>query len=305
MELGRINLVLNKNDCVYSPGDIIQGRLEIDMPIQKKIRGIYIKFSGDGGVRFQNVMVISNTGKTQSVLSYADEKYLHYKHECLKNTGSCAILASGKHIYPFSCHLPYDLPSSFHHEYGTIRYFLKTVIEQNRGFKQRSYKDFYVKSYLNLRLYPKLQENRVISLIKKSSFLWLKNIKVKVNIKLPKTGYVVGETISMYIEVINMSERDILDIVFNLQQTLQFYAHSPKKDSKTIHVTLSSSRLGLQPARSAQNFNHQLIIPDFSHESLSGSKIINLRYYLEIIAIRGDHEQFSEKVPITIGNWNV
>lgn len=40
------------------------------------------------------------------------------------------VIPRGRHVYPFSCHLPYDIPSTFNGPHGSISYKIKAIVDR-------------------------------------------------------------------------------------------------------------------------------------------------------------------------------
>lgn len=63
-------------------------------------------------------------------------------------------LEEGEHVYPFSVSLPINLPSTFHGEFGHVRYVVKVVIDIPWGKDKELEKTFEVVAPLNLNDEP-------------------------------------------------------------------------------------------------------------------------------------------------------
>jgi hypothetical protein len=59
-------------------------------------------------------------------------------------------LEVGDHSYPFEIFLPSDLPASFEHQFGQIRYLIIATINIPWAFDKHVQKSFYVISNVNL-----------------------------------------------------------------------------------------------------------------------------------------------------------
>lgn len=71
----------------------------------------------------------------------------HYYLVGSKN-GNEINLPAGEHIYPFTCVLPPNLPSSFEGEFGHVRYTVKVVLDRPWKFDQETKMAFTVISAL-------------------------------------------------------------------------------------------------------------------------------------------------------------
>lgn len=66
-------------------------------------------------------------------------------------------ITEGQHTYPFSFQLPHNLPSSFEHNYGHVRYTVKAVIDRPWKFDHQSKCAFTVVAALDLNTHPEIR----------------------------------------------------------------------------------------------------------------------------------------------------
>lgn len=95
----------------------------------------------------------------------------HYYLLGSKN-GSEITLPPGEHLYPFTCVLPQNLPSSFEGEFGHIRYTIKVVLDRPWKFDQETKMAFTVITPLDLNRDPDM---KVCLLFFKSFGVWNSN----------------------------------------------------------------------------------------------------------------------------------
>ena len=73
--------------------------------------------------------------QTDGVGNYAftnSEQYLDYeKIIFMKQTDDDLYLDFGEYIYPFSFDLPVNIPASFEHSFGFVRYSVNAVIDMS------------------------------------------------------------------------------------------------------------------------------------------------------------------------------
>lgn len=104
----------------------------------------------------------SGSGKTRNTRKYtAIEEYLQTKIIFLiKQSNYDLYLEVGDYSYPFEILLPPDLPASFEHKFGQIRYSLSATINIPWAFDKHTQKSISVISEVNL--------NNLNPIIKKS-----------------------------------------------------------------------------------------------------------------------------------------
>lgn len=71
--------------------------------------------------------------------------------------GGEITLEPGEHTYPFTTHLPPNLPSSFEGEHGFIRYTVKGIVDRPWKFDQDVKMAFTVISPLDLNQDPTIK----------------------------------------------------------------------------------------------------------------------------------------------------
>lgn len=89
----------------------------------------------------------------------AGEQYLNVKVPLLLKQNSDTYLDAGDHSYPFQVLLPPNLPTSFEHEYGQIRYSISATIDIPWAIDKHSVKTFTVISISDLNSFrPTLRQ---------------------------------------------------------------------------------------------------------------------------------------------------
>lgn len=86
----------------------------------------------------------------------------HYYLVGSKN-GSEINLEAGEQMYPFTCVLPQNLPSSFEGEFGHVRYTIKVVLDRPWKFDQETKMAFTVISPLDLNRDPDMKVGTIPS----------------------------------------------------------------------------------------------------------------------------------------------
>lgn len=74
-----------------------------------------------------------------------------------KQSGTDLYLETGEQIYPFKIILPANLPTSFEHRIGKIRYTIKACIDIPWAFDKKTSIYFSVVNGLDLNLFPNLR----------------------------------------------------------------------------------------------------------------------------------------------------
>ncbi|CAG2057104.1 unnamed protein product, partial [Timema podura] len=114
-------------------------------------KGIVIHFKGEAYVKWDESESRKNDDGTESNITVertGQEQYFENKYN-LVGAGEMT-LQQGDHVYPFTTHLPPNLPSSFEGEYGYIRYTVKATLDRPWKFDQEVKSAFTVLTPLDL-----------------------------------------------------------------------------------------------------------------------------------------------------------
>ncbi|CAG9832506.1 unnamed protein product [Diabrotica balteata] len=222
-------IVIN-NPGIFGPGDAISGKIICMFEREERIRGIKCQFRGREQVHWnerrgkhtthyhgQNDFVVANT-------NFAEE----------------GTMGPGKYEYFFSYVLPPAfIPSSYQHQFGSIRYFLHAFVDRPFAF---DYKDdvalHVVSPIINS---PTTHQMRPISLeVNKEvgTCCWPKEPST-MELQLEKDNYVVGDVINFKALINNTSDSEISSVMVQLSTTIQLTAYSPSTRHKTERVLLA------------------------------------------------------------------
>ena len=125
-------VIFDKINAIYYPGETLIGK--IYFRIRERIKLSSIKFRINGYARC-NWTERDDTPQATGVGNYAftnSEQYLDYeKIIFMKQTEDDLYLDFGEYIYPFSFDLPVNIPASFEHSFGFVRYSVNAVIDMS------------------------------------------------------------------------------------------------------------------------------------------------------------------------------
>jgi hypothetical protein len=187
-------------------------------------------------------------------------------------------LEEGLHTYDFQLELPSNLPTSFEHEDGIIRYSIYSTIHlSNRYDDICLMKNISLISELNLNDNPALrspiEENRLIT------GYFMKNDPITVDIILLKGGYVCGENINFNVTIDNKSSKEIKSCRVQLVQNIIFHtAKKVKKCKRTVISLRYRNRIG--PKTQETWSSSAIHIPAVCPSSNGLCKIIDISYCL-------------------------
>ena len=245
MGLNNFNIQFEKPLKVFFSGEVVNGRVMIDLSQEKKFRKIKLELVGRGEVQWTERRTVSRTDsdgttRTETVTDYYRNSEQYFKQEVVLHHGPS--LPPGLHILPFSLLLPPNLPSSYEGEYGNVRYFVKADIVRDWKWNHKVKQHIMVNGILDLNLYPSAQAPGHSTDHKRLCCLCCKSGPITAAIHSNRTGYVPGEMIGFNAEVDNLSNRNMDGSYLNLVEVVTFRA---TRKSRTERRVVAEIRRGL------------------------------------------------------------
>ncbi|XP_066513328.1 arrestin domain-containing protein 3-like [Hoplias malabaricus] len=269
----------------FTNGDLLQGRVFLEVSKEVKIDCFYIKCKGDADVRW------TERHNDRSHTYHSHERYFKMKQLFIQDPSKPAkvepnviistgetygnIVKPGRHVYSFSFQLPHgNMPPSFKGYYGSVKYILEARLD-------RSWKlDSTAKAEINF--VPRIPAGA--SFMNPQSAATDKKMKLftsgsaSIRATTDKTGYTLGDVIRVSTDVDNSSSRE-LKLKFSLEQKQMFYAQGRSKySSKTIFKVVGDPI----PTGSKQTVNTDLRIPPNLELTVATCSIIKLEYILKV-----------------------
>ncbi|XP_058124043.1 arrestin domain-containing protein 17-like [Anopheles ziemanni] len=282
---------------VFFAGQRLSGTVDIVLPKQKKVKGVLLKITGLGCVRWTETY---GTGTT--VMFSGREDFLTHTLDLVRAESEDPIeLPPGRQIYRFSIVLPNTLPTSFEGDYGYIRYTVRVIFE--RPWKiDLTYKiAFTVVNQLNLNsVTPPLNVAVVQEHIKRFSCGPCRSAPLTINVMLPMTGYVPGQFILVTVDVSNQSGKCITEMKLKLRRQVQYRSKSPYEQEKSVYCTLAKYQCSGVDARGSAGYERRFLVPP--EPPTRNDTIIRIAYFVEVTArVVGMACSPSVRVPVTIG----
>jgi hypothetical protein len=210
----------------------------------------------------------------------------------------------GEYNYPFQIQLPFNLPTSFQHNYGKIGYMLSATIDIPWSFDKHATRHFTVISHMDLNSYPALQMPARISEAKSMSGIFTRREPMNVEFGLTKGGFVCGERLSFSATIDNKSEKEICSRIVVLVQKMRFHATNKSVQfERTVASAVNYN--GKVAAQSVDTWSDaSLVIPPLCPSSNPATcRIIEVVYELQF---RYRHtglfsNNFTTSLPLVIG----
>ncbi|EZA61081.1 arrestin domain-containing protein 2 [Ooceraea biroi] len=297
----------DRPNAIYAPGEIISGNIVVNLVKQKTIRALNLSAKGEAYVRWsEQVPERDSNGRIHfRTIYYAGrETYFHVTYPVLaKSKDGMAYIPAGLNRYPFHIQIPLNIPCSFEHKYGYIRYTIKAIIDRPWRFDHECKAAFTVITIYDLNAH----RERCISLhdevCKNFYTLCCFDGTMNVEITIPTTGFVPGQYIEVTLGLRN-NNNIVQRVCAKLEQFLQFHAkgdfHISSTTKRDKSIVAGMQKMG--PFDQNAVINLQIYVPPIPPSDLEFCSIIQLRYFLYIILeVSGLHLNISKEYPIVIG----
>lgn len=289
-EVVRINLEHDIDEQYqYQPGEIIRGKIAVQLHRSTVIKSIYITIHGESVCSWED-----DWSPYQSSENYIDATQIVYDSSRGSN-----FLEAGFHTFPFSYELPENIPSSFIGKFGSITYILKATVQGERtGDNTIATEPFLVMRCLEL---PEVSYKPYEKQVSKTYVAMCSWGKVKARIKLDRTGFVPGDDMYIDAEVQNRSPLRVTAIQGALLMNSVYHA---QKNSIPFRQIVNKRRddYELTPGDGRRWQNVRLGIPAYIPESdLKCCDIIELSYMFQFRLELSSGKEIKIEIPLTIG----
>ncbi|XP_015436887.1 PREDICTED: arrestin domain-containing protein 2-like [Dufourea novaeangliae] len=299
-------LEFERPSATYSPGEIVKGNIILETTKNKNVRGLYLSARGAASVHWteSGSKTESDGSSTSTSETYSNsQEYFKLKINLLGTSeGDSRIhIPRGYHQYHFEFQLPQNIPSSFEHTYGHVRYTVNGVIDRPWKFDHTCKVAFTVVSVLDLNKYPEKCLGIYDELEKTfCCCCCILNGSLNVTVKVPSSGYVPGQMILTSLEYNNSaSSVRIMKISTELEREIKFHATSKTKTEVTN--IMASTYSG--PFASTGETVLEIRVPPVPPSNLFHCKIIDLNYKLKVVVhVSGPHVKLQKSYLLLIGS---
>lgn len=209
---------------------------------------------------------------------------------------------AGIHTYNFVCQLPLPIPYSVEGHHGHVRYKVDANLDIPWAFDLNDEKPFTVVRSDDLKLYPELGLPVEMEEIKVFCCCWCKSEPLIVKVRIPRTGFALGEKIPVNVEIINKSSTAVLETTFAIKRIDRFNSSSPEKRRELKEKVVLVTSRGAQRGETV-SFEETVEVPLILMTSNSRyCKVYQISYELKITAETEGMSMSPEiSIPITIG----
>lgn len=156
--------------------------------------------------------------------------------------GEAVDVPAGVYSYGFGCRLPESIPYSIEGKNGSIKFKLKAILDIPSSADFETEKFFTVVRYddLNLIQSPIYRQPCGVQQVKTFRGLcWSSNLIMTLSV--PKTGFGLGETIPIWVQINNKTFHRIHSSKFKLLKIEQCNSISPPKSTERTSVVASKT----------------------------------------------------------------
>ncbi|XP_068972903.1 arrestin domain-containing protein 2-like isoform X3 [Bombus flavifrons] len=291
-------VTFDRLNATYMPGETVSGKIILDTIKEKQVRGLYVSTKGISYVHWSE----SNSLDGSKSRTYSkSEEYYHFKYNIF-GTQDCQAehkIPHGHNEYKFRFRLPNDIPCSFEHTNGYIRYTVKAVIDRPWKFDHECKAAFTVVSDLNLNLYREKcfaihdETNKNFNCL-----CWIGQGSLGLQIMVPCAGYVPGQIITTTVHYTSTPNIPIRKLSTKLLRT----AHFRTSTNTMIHKKVIMKTRHSPPFPAHGRLSSEILIPAIPPSNLQYCGIIDLEYELVVtVHVSGPYSKMRRHYPILIG----
>lgn len=247
----------------------------------------------------------SGTGSNRRVTTYhGEEKYLNsISYLFGSKDGENLEVPIGVHTYNFVCQLPVPIPYSVEGKFGHVRYKVDANLDISWAFDLKTERAFTVVRHEDLNLFPELRLPCEFEEMKTFCCLFCKSEPLIVKVRLPKTGFALGERIPVTVELNNKSSTDVSHTIFTLKRVDRFNCISPFEKTNINKEEIVETRARGAKGGESVTFEELIEVPHILMISNNRyCKVFQITYELKVTA-ETDGMSVSPDIylPITIG----
>lgn len=149
---------------------------------------------------------------------------------------------TGIHTYNFVCQLPLPIPYSVEGQHGYVRYKVDLNLDIPWAFDLTAERPFTVVRYEDLNFFPELRLPCEFEEIKTFCCWCCKSDPLLLKVRLPRTGFGLGEKIPISVEMVNKSSTEVTHTTFTLKRVETFNSQSPSEKTRVIKEEVAETR---------------------------------------------------------------
>lgn len=294
----------DKPEAIFLPGENVIGTVILDLDKVKHCRDLRIAFKGEAYVHWtESSSTTDSMGRdTTETTHYSQrERYFDFQQPLIHRPSDVEglDLPVGRSEYHFTFTLPTNIPCSFEHSVGHIRYTAKAIVDIPWRFDWCAKAAFTVIAPYDLNLMASQCVPVEDETVKNYSCCCFSKGSIYARISIPGLGYVPGQTVDVNVSFdVKSSSVYVTRVSIKLEQVITFHAESR---TKTERITLQNGQSSNELGKSEQ-IALKLYIPPVPPSNLLHCKIIEMIYQIRVIVhVNGMHHKIDRKYPVLIG----
>ncbi|KAJ8414924.1 hypothetical protein AAFF_G00024470 [Aldrovandia affinis] len=271
----------------FSNGDIISGRVILELSKEAKINSLSVKAKGKAEVRWTE----GHGDKSETY--YSKEKCFKLEQFILKKRkgdgdghqsmlmDECGetystVISAGSHVYPFTFQIPQgNMPSSFKGIHGKVIYWLEAKLDRSMRLDSKTVSEFNFASNADMSN-PQIMSPQIGTKSKKMKLFTSGNASM--NVRTERMGYMQGEAITITADIENNTSRALVT-KFSVEQKQSFFAR-PGRRVHTKHILKEEA--APVPSSTRQTITKVLKLPPDLATSINNCPIIKVEYSLKV-----------------------
>ncbi|XP_061906906.1 arrestin domain-containing protein 3-like [Entelurus aequoreus] len=272
------NINFNNRDTFCS-GDAITGHISFELPKATKIRSVSMCLKGQAHVHWSTA-----GGKNRNRKRFSAKiDFFNLKSMILTEgaVGEAAKLPAGRHVYPFTCHIPQgDFPSSFRGPCGQISYHLTVSIDRPWHLSKDFVTELNFVHHINSSqpdLFSPLSGSNIMNV----GFLCCASGPITMTASVEKKVFTLGETVKLNCVFSNASSRTVTPKV-KLLQKQRYYTLNKAHKRLVVKNLVSQTGLPYGAGTSVIRTEMTVTIPTDTSLSISNCSILEVEYVIEL-----------------------
>ncbi|XP_020813961.1 arrestin domain-containing protein 2 [Drosophila serrata] len=301
--MGTICQILFHNNIhgVYYAGQTISGQVNLSTDKVKEIKAIRLKLKGFAQTHWTESKTDSNNKSTSESFN-GFHKYLSSTVYLLgSETSPEMTLEPGVRTYNFACQIPIHCPSSFEGTHGRIHYMVDVNIMQSWKYGSVFTRPFTVVQVMDMPTYQSVSQVPVQVRSEKTFGVWpFKSSPLNLELTLPQTGFVPGQTVPLKVFVGNESRIRVHEMKVGLAMMITYYSDL-SSGTNSERISVAKLKADGVMRNSQKMYEFQLLIPSTPPTSMHLCRIIKIGYQIEVVAkVKGMHINGTLVMPVTI-----
>ncbi|VDN60439.1 unnamed protein product [Dracunculus medinensis] len=300
------NFDIHLEKDIYCSGELINGTAIIENGNDIKVTGIIILLRGKAHAELK----ITKSGERRTLKDdhyILDEKILVWGKEYYDGSSTTSVLASGLYKFPFVFQLPQcSLPCSLETKLGTIRYYIKVIVDTPFVCSPQAMKYFTIIGPIIDCMESKYLKPLVAQDRKTVCCCWCRRGVLALRFKLERTAYMCGENIRAQALIENYQNSTVCINMKLIQHVEYFIDRGAIGENKSIDCTVfeyrSASVLPHSQGKYDSALEQPLYIPTVPSTLVGVCRLIQIFYIYKVcLEDEKGNESLQMEFPLTIG----